>query len=71
MSEDYDVIIGTDPVTSVLDVDCKAHEVDNLHVVDPSIFPSIRAVNPALTAIADVLWPVSTWRTAWPEPTRG
>jgi choline dehydrogenase-like flavoprotein len=46
---------GTDPATSVLDVHCKAHELDNLYVVDTSFFPSIGAVNPALTAIANGL----------------
>ena len=46
---------GTDPATSVLDVNCKAHEVDNLYVVDTSIFPSIGAVNPALTAMANAI----------------
>jgi choline dehydrogenase-like flavoprotein len=46
---------GTDPATSVVDVDCKAHELDNLYVVDTSIFPSIGAVNPALTAMANSL----------------
>jgi choline dehydrogenase-like flavoprotein len=46
---------GTDPATSVLNVDCRAHEVDNLYVVDTSIFPSIGAVNPALTAMANAL----------------
>jgi choline dehydrogenase-like flavoprotein len=46
---------GTDPATSVLDVNCKAHEVDNLYVVDTSFFPSIGAVNPALTAIANAM----------------
>jgi choline dehydrogenase-like flavoprotein len=44
---------GTDPATSVLDINCKAHEVDNLYVADTSFFPSIGAVNPALTAIAN------------------
>ncbi len=44
---------GTDPASSVLDVNCKAHELDNLYVVDTSFFPSIGAVNPALTAIAN------------------
>jgi choline dehydrogenase-like flavoprotein len=44
---------GTDPAASVLDVNCKAHEVDNLYVADTSFFPSIGAVNPALTAIAN------------------
>jgi choline dehydrogenase-like flavoprotein len=46
---------GDDPATSVLNADCRAHEVDNLYVVDTSIFPSIGAVNPALTAMANSL----------------
>jgi choline dehydrogenase-like flavoprotein len=46
---------GSDPATSVLDVHCKAHELDNLYVVDTSFFPSIGAVNPALTAMANAL----------------
>jgi choline dehydrogenase-like flavoprotein len=46
---------GDDPATSVLDPNCKAHEVDNLYVVDTSIFPSIGAVNPALTAMANAI----------------
>jgi choline dehydrogenase-like flavoprotein len=46
---------GNDPATSVLNTDCRAHEVDNLYVVDTSIFPSIGAVNPALTAMANSL----------------
>ncbi len=46
---------GTDPATSVLDINCKAHELDNLYVVDTSFFPSIGAVNPALTAMANAL----------------
>jgi choline dehydrogenase-like flavoprotein len=46
---------GTDAATSVLDVNCKAHELDNLYVVDTSFFPSIGAVNPALTAIANAM----------------
>ena len=41
--------------TSVLDANCKAHELDNLYVVDTSFFPSIGAVNPALTAMANAL----------------
>jgi choline dehydrogenase-like flavoprotein len=44
---------GADPKTSVLDVNCKAHELDNLYVVDTSFFVSIGAVNPSLTAIAN------------------
>ncbi len=46
---------GEDPASSVLDRNCKAHEVDNLYVVDTSFFPSIGAVNPALTAMANAL----------------
>jgi len=46
---------GSDPASSVLDADCKAHELDNLYVVDTSFFPSIGAVNPALTAMANAI----------------
>jgi len=46
---------GTDPATSALDVHCRAHEVDNLYVVDGSFFPSSAAVNPALTIMANAL----------------
>lgn len=46
---------GSDPSDSVLDPNCKAHELDNLYVVDTSFFPSIGAVNPALTAMANAL----------------
>jgi choline dehydrogenase-like flavoprotein len=43
---------GSNASTSVLDANCKAHELDNLYVADTSVFPSIGAVNPALTAMA-------------------
>jgi choline dehydrogenase-like flavoprotein len=46
---------GADPATSVLDLDCKAHEVDNLYLADASFVPSIGAVNPTLTIIANSL----------------
>ncbi|MDH6135696.1 choline dehydrogenase-like flavoprotein [Kitasatospora sp. MAA4] len=49
------VRFGTDPSDSALDVHCKAHDLDNLYVVDTSFFPSIGAVNPSLTAIANAL----------------
>ncbi len=49
------VRFGNDAGSSVLDADCKAHELDNLYVVDTSFFPSIGAVNPALTAMANAL----------------
>jgi choline dehydrogenase-like flavoprotein len=47
--------MGDDPDNSVVDRDCRAHEVDNLYIVDTSVFPSIGAVNPALTAMANSL----------------
>ena len=46
---------GSDPESSVLDTDCRTHELDNLYVVDTSFYPSIGAVNPALTAMANAL----------------
>ena len=46
---------GTDPATSVLNLDCRAHELDNLYVVDAGFFPSIGAVNPTLTIIANAM----------------
>jgi choline dehydrogenase-like flavoprotein len=46
---------GTDPADSVLDLDCKAHELDNLYMTDASFFPSIGAVNPTLTIVANAL----------------
>jgi choline dehydrogenase-like flavoprotein len=46
---------GQDPATSALNVDCRAHEVENLYVVDGSFFPSSGAVNPALTIMANAL----------------
>jgi choline dehydrogenase-like flavoprotein len=49
------VRFGRDPKTSALDENCKAHEIDNLYVVDGSFFPSSAAVNPALTIMANAL----------------
>jgi choline dehydrogenase-like flavoprotein len=49
------VRFGTDPLESALDPNCRAHDVDNLYVVDTSFFPSIGAVNPSLTAMANAL----------------
>ena len=45
------VRFGDDPKKSALDVNCRAHDIDNLYVVDTSFFPSSSAVNPALTAM--------------------
>jgi choline dehydrogenase-like flavoprotein len=46
---------GTDPSSSVLNENCRAHEIENLYVVDSSFFPSSAAVNPALTIAAQAL----------------
>ena len=46
---------GRDPGTSALDINCKAHDLDNLYVVDGSFFPSSGAVNPGLTIVANAL----------------
>jgi len=46
---------GDDPATSVLDRNCRVHELDNLYVVDASFFPSASAVNPTLTIIANAM----------------
>jgi choline dehydrogenase-like flavoprotein len=49
------ICFGRDPQTSALDVNCKAHDLDNLYVVDASFFPSSSAVNPSLTIMANAL----------------
>jgi len=41
--------MGTDPATSVVDADCRAHDVPNLFICDGSIFPTSGGVNPSLT----------------------
>jgi choline dehydrogenase-like flavoprotein len=46
---------GSDPKTSVLDPQNRAHEVDNLYVVDTSFFPSSAGLNPSLTVAANAL----------------
>jgi choline dehydrogenase-like flavoprotein len=49
------LVFGTDPAVSVLDIHCKAHDLDNLYVVDASFFPSSAAVNPGLTIVAQAI----------------
>ncbi|MBW4028810.1 MAG: GMC family oxidoreductase [Acidobacteria bacterium] len=46
---------GTDPGQSVLDLNCKTHDLANLYIVDASFFPSCGAVNPSLTIIANAI----------------
>jgi choline dehydrogenase-like flavoprotein len=49
------VVAGTDPLTSVLDPWCRAHDLENLWVIDGGYFPSSAALNPALTIAAQAL----------------
>jgi choline dehydrogenase-like flavoprotein len=49
------VVAGADPTTSVLDPWCKAHDLENLWVIDAGFFPSSAAMNPALTIAAQAL----------------
>src|SRR5471030_31161 len=46
---------GKDPAASVLDPWCKAHELDNLYVVDTAFFVTAGAVNPTLTTVANAM----------------
>jgi choline dehydrogenase-like flavoprotein len=46
---------GDDPAQSVLDPDCKAHDLDNLYVADGSFMPTSMGVNPSLTIAANAL----------------
>jgi choline dehydrogenase-like flavoprotein len=41
--------MGTDPMISVVDRDCRSHDVRNLWICDGSVFPTVGAVNPSLT----------------------
>ena len=46
---------GSDPASSVLKADCRAPELDRLYSIDPSFVPSVGAVGPALTAMANAI----------------
>ena len=50
--------MGDDPDASVLDRNCRAHEVDNLYVIDGSSFPTSTGINPTMTIMANA------WRVA-------
>lgn len=45
--------MGNDPATSVVDRDCRSHEVPNLYVPDGSCFPTSSGYNPTLTIFAN------------------
>jgi choline dehydrogenase-like flavoprotein len=49
------LVFGDDPRASVLDRWCRAHDLENLYVVDASFFPTSAAVNPGLTIVAQAL----------------
>jgi choline dehydrogenase-like flavoprotein len=46
---------GDNPASSVLDRNCKAHDLENLYVLDASFMPRSGAVNPSLTIAANSL----------------
>ncbi len=46
---------GNDPRTSVLNRDNRAHDLENLYVLDASFFPSSGGINPSLTIVANSL----------------
>jgi choline dehydrogenase-like flavoprotein len=48
-------VMGTDPARSVVDPQCRAHDVENLWIADAASFPSSAALNPALTIAANAL----------------
>jgi choline dehydrogenase-like flavoprotein len=50
--------MGDDPKTSVVDRDCRLHDVDNVYVIDASVHPTNGGFNPALTILAN------TWRAS-------
>lgn len=54
-------VMGNDPLKSVLDRNCKMHDLDNVWIVDSSSFPSSAAVNPALTIAANALRVAATF----------
>jgi choline dehydrogenase-like flavoprotein len=57
--------MGQDPLTSVVDVNCKAHDLDNLYVTDSSVFVSSAAVNPTLTIVANAMRVGAHMRERW------
>ncbi|MFZ5708655.1 MAG: GMC oxidoreductase [Pseudomonadota bacterium] len=44
--------MGADPLASVVDMNLKAHDLDNLWIADASVLPTSAAVNPSLTVAA-------------------
>jgi choline dehydrogenase-like flavoprotein len=59
------VVMGLDPARSALDVVCRAHDHENLYVVDASFLPTSAAVNPALTVAAQALRVADHIRREW------
>jgi choline dehydrogenase-like flavoprotein len=44
--------MGTSPAESVVDRDCRVHDVDNLFVASSAVFPTSSQANPVLTIVA-------------------
>jgi choline dehydrogenase-like flavoprotein len=47
--------MGSNPATSVVDLQGRSHELNNLYIADASVFPSCPAVGLGLTVIANAL----------------
>jgi choline dehydrogenase-like flavoprotein len=45
-------IMGADPLNSVVDAECRAHDLDNLYIASSSVFSSGACVNSTLTIAA-------------------
>lgn len=47
--------MGNDATTSVVNADCRLHEIENLYIADGSVFPTGSGLNPTLTIQANAL----------------
>ena len=57
--------MGNDPMTSVVDKDCRIHDVDNVYVIDASVHPTNGGFNPVLTILANAYRASSVMLNAW------
>ena len=44
--------MGTDPATSVVDGECRTHQLENMYIAGSSVFPTAGEANPTLTIVA-------------------
>jgi choline dehydrogenase-like flavoprotein len=57
--------MGNDPKTSVVDKDCRIHDVDNVYVIDASVHVTDGGFNPALTILANAWRASDNLLQAW------